>query len=791
MISQQFQRELEESLYIHKTLPLHRENSLEAEFPRKKVLRNRVLWGAADSAVPVHTGLGALQTARENGVRLLALTAPTRCDHWPEGASADGDYVNYGTSRIRFSFAKEDWRCYHRLRFQVRPRVGGARRFYLDVNIASEGETPVPDAYRREGHHSVDLVPNEWNECYWEFAAMGRDAVTMLEFSIPSIGGDACLGPQMAFDFGNIVLERVEKPELEHGWQCERGRITYSTVGYFPQGRKTAVANLEANHFELVDAQTNAVAYAGDVRVEQNARGGFSVLDFTAYTKPGRYYLRAGAAETQPFYIGAGLAEESVWRAVNFLFGERCGAPVCGRHGTCHFDVIAEHNGVKMPYAGGWHDAGDVSQQTLQSAEVVHALLETATHCAGAPQLRTRLLEEAEWGLDFVLRTRFGDGWRATSAGLVRFSDGLIGNRDDVTARVYDSAYENFVFAGVEAYAADSFAQQDAGLAWGSLQAAKEDFAFAKAKFAKTGVEHLQMYEHTYNCGLSQYYAALVWAASCLYKASGDECYAADARLGAEKLLACQELGGAGLPFTGFFYRDETHRTIVHFNHQSREQQFAQALTALYATQPTAAQAPRWRAAMRRYGDYLLAIAPNTAPYGMMPAGVHRLDEPGDEALFPYLHLLSDYKRERPNYAAQLAAGTPVGDEHVVRNFPVWFSFRGNTAVLLAMGKSASLLGHALGDDALLQLGREQLYWMWGKNPFGQSLIYGSGTRYGSQYAPMCGELAGEMPVGVETLENEDVPYWPQTNNATYKEVWTSSVGRWLWLAADYTESAE
>lgn len=114
----------------------------------------------------------------------------------------------------------------------------------------------------------------------------------------------------------------------------------------------------------------------------------------------------------------------------------------------------------------------------------------------------------------------------------------------------------------------------------------------------------------------------------------------------------------------------------------------------------------------------------------MMPAGIHRLDEPEDAALFPYLHLLSDYASEKPNYAAQLAAGTPVADGYVLRNFPVWFSFRGNTAVLLSMGKSASLLGHALKDDALLQLGREQLYWMWGKNPFGQSLIYGAGTRF-------------------------------------------------------------
>ena len=786
MITQQFQRELEDTLYIHRTLPLHRENSLEAEFPTKKVLQSRTLWGTSGSEMPLHIGLGTAACVQTDMGNLLRVSAPTRTNYWPEGAPADGDYVNYGASRARFLFDREDWRGYNRLHFFVRPCVGGARLLYMDVNIASDGETPVPDPYWREGHHTVDLVPNEWNECYWEFAAMGRDAVTMLEFSIPAIGGDACMGHVMAFDFCNIVLEQVEKPEIEHGWQCERGRITYSTVGYFPQGAKTAVGNLCAERFELVEAQTGRVVYTGPVQAQANARGSFSVLDFSEYQTPGSYYLRAGEARTKPFWIGEGLAEENVWRAINFLFGERCGAPVCGRHGACHFDVIAEHGGVKLPYAGGWHDAGDVSQQTLQSAEVVHALLETAAQYTASPALHARLLEEAEWGLDFVLRTRFGDGWRATSAGLVRFSNGRIGDMDDVAARVYDHSYENFVFAGVEAYAASAFAQSDPGLAWGSLNAAREDFAFACQKFAETGVEHVQMYEHTYSCGLSQYYAAIVWAASCLYKASGEETYAEQARLWAEKLLTCQETGAAGIPFTGFFYRDEQHRAIVHFNHQSREHQFAQALTMLCETQPEAGQAPRWREAMRRYGDYLLAIAPNTAPYGMLPAGVHRLDEPEDAALFPYLHLLSDYGAEKANYAAQLAAGTPVGDAHVLRNFPVWFSFRGNTAVLLSMGKSASLLGHALQDEALLQIGREQLYWMWGKNPFGQSLIYGSGTRYCRQYAAMCGELAGEMPVGVETLGNEDIPYWPQTNNATYKEVWTSSVSRWLWLAADF-----
>ena len=35
------------------------------------------------------------------------------------------------------------------------------------------------------------------------------------------------------------------------------------------------------------------------------------------------------------------------------------------------------------------------------------------------------------------------------------------------------------------------------------------------------------------------------------------------------------------------------------------------------------------------------------------------------------------------------------------------------------------------------------------------------------------------------TYGNEDVPYWPQNNNATFREVWVGSASRWLMLCAD------
>ena len=101
------------------------------------------------------------------------------------------------------------------------------------------------------------------------------------------------------------------------------------------------------------------------------------------------------------------------------------------------------------------------------------------------------------------------------------------------------------------------------------------------------------------------------------------------------------------------------------------------------------------------------------------------------------------------------------------------------------MGKGAAIAGRYFEDGELKEIAREQLYWMSGKNPFCQSLIYGEGSRYAQQDANYPGEMTGEMPVGVETLENEDEPYWPSGNNATYKEVWLTPAGRWLSVVAD------
>jgi hypothetical protein len=398
--------------------------------------------------------------------------------------------------------------------------------------------------------------------------------------------------------------------------------------------------------------------------------------------------------------------------------------------------------------------------------------------------LRARLDEEARWGLDFVLRTRLEDGYRATGLGILRYTDNRLGTNDDEVARVHNRSFDNFLMAGVEAVAGFRYRNEDRDFAWKMQNAAKEDFTFAIERFREIGFEPGVKMEHTFNASLSQFWAVIAWSASELLRATGDEYYASIASQYAALLLTCQETGGAKLPFSGFFYREPEKRTIVHFNHQSRDHIFAQTLISLLQTQPNAPERADWETALRRLGDYYITMAEYAEPYGMLPSGVHRYDEFEDSETFSYLHVYTTYEKDRENYREQLKSAKRLDENHCLRQFPIWFSFRGNCAVHLSSGAGAGMIGNYFNDAKLKEIANDQLNFVFGQNPFGQSLMYGAGNNYAQQYAYLAGELTGELPVGIQTRGNEDVPYWPMSNNATYKEIWTSSVGRWLLLAA-------
>ena len=777
-MKESFQKQLAESGYLHKLLKPDFSKTAESRLMQKRVTNGISLSGSGK--IPHWTKEGPGEITQEN--RILKITAPARIE--PEKPMPH--YTGYGNMKAKLQINGEDWTRYHRITCQIRPDWPGYHAAYVTLHLKNEGKIKVPDRYDREGHHTLNLNNGKWNTCVWELPDLPRDKVTEFAVSINLAGTEPGGSNEFIVEVKDIRLDQEENPDISLGWQGSPEMVSYSTTGYWQKGSKTAVAQTDKGSFRLVSSESGETALSGALKPIKNEKGIFGLMDFSKVEKPGQYYLVINdRVKSGCFDIREHVMEEAAWKVLNFIYSERCGFPVGGGHSSCHGDILATHNGLSMVYSGGWHDAGDLSQQTLQTGEVAQALFELAAAVKGDTLLSQRLLEEACWGLDFVLRSRFGDGFRAFSVGISRWTNGLIGDYDGETVRCHNRSFDNFLLSGVEAFAAEQLQTENPGLSWVCLNAAEEDYGFARERYDQVGMENCIQMEHTYNASLSQYYAVMAWSSALIYRQTGERYYAREAETCINCMLNCQDTGEAGLPFTGFFYRDETKKHIVHFNHQAREHLFMQALDAVCRSLKGNAHLAHWEQAMKRYGSYVKAMYAYSTPYGMLPAGLHRYDEVQDRKTFALLHLATSYEAEKENYKEQLKAGIPIDKFHCVRQFPVWFSFRGNEAVLLSSGKGAAICGRYLDDRRLMEIAREQMYFTAGKNPFSQSLIFGEGENYAQQYAAHNGTQAGQIPVGIQTRGNEDVPYWPMANNATYKEVWMTSAGHWIRLLAD------
>ena len=72
-----------------------------------------------------------------------------------------------------------------------------------------------------------------------------------------------------------------------------------------------------------------------------------------------------------------------------------------------------------------------------------------------------------------------------------------------------------------------------------------------------------------------------------------------------------------------------------------------------------------------------------------------------------------------------------------------------------------------LSDREALALAERQLQWVVGSNPFAQSLLFGEGYDWTNEYCVQPGQTVGQLPVGIQSYFNEDIPYWPQICTAT------------------------
>src|SRR5690606_16065016 len=307
---------------------------------------------------------------------------------------------------LRRRFNGEDWSGYNRLSIWVRPQVRGLPMLPLQIVMHNAGAEKVPDDYYREGIHYVTLENGGWQQVVWEIEPLARDSVTLLEIGYWMNKRLAAPADSVAFEIGRIELQRVQ-PDHHTGWNVAPGRIAYSHTGYASHLPKTGIASdLTASNFQVVRVNDNAwgpVVLDKPVEQVKSRLGSFQVMDFSSIREPGRYVLRAGGRTTRAFSIGNDVWKGTIWKSLNFLYGNRCGFAVPGSHVVDHLDWFATHGDQRITMSGGWHDAGDLSQGIINTGELTYALFALAERLkerGDDPELLARVLEEARWGLD-------------------------------------------------------------------------------------------------------------------------------------------------------------------------------------------------------------------------------------------------------------------------------------------------------------------------------------------------------------------------------------------------------
>jgi len=775
--------------------------SAASRWLKKKVTAGRVLddmtspthWTAFTTGAPEVVDARATQKATEqsravaeitfsrersrDGGQTLHMSMPTRLEG-PGPKSGRG----WGSAGVRRQFEGEDWREFNRISLWIYPDCPGFNVVALELRLYNGGVEKLPALFGQEGETTVVVRNHEWNHVVWEIANVARDKVTQFEVSCLMSGNEPEAASSVAYDFDRLELERVD-PDYVEGWGVWPGRISYSHTGYQSGATKSAVATgLKTREFHLIDAATGKIVLTKAIQTVRTHLGEFQVMEFTGVRRNGSYLLRAGDATTGPFRIDPDVWRETILKALNFLHAERCGMAIPGVHGVCHRDWTVVHGDQRIVINGGWHDAGDLTQGLGNTAEIVYGLFSLAERLQTRgedPGLAERVLNEARWGLDWILKTSFGDGFRNQGSVSSRWTDGILGTSDDLTSTARNSPMGNFTASASEAIAARVLEGSDPRLATYALKMAEADWRFACDGLLATNVTNSkELWRGTFDSENVEHEVASVGvlASVDLWQATGNQLYADEAIALAKIILDSQERKRPNwdVPLLGFFYTGPGKDRILHYCHRGREQGPTVALSRLCDAFPNHPDWMKWYSAVALYSEYLKTVAKYTEPYGVMPASIYQAEE---------YQTVPETRRE--SFRKQVLQGIALGAGHYLRLFPVWMDYRGHFGTILPQAQALINAAHLRGDLESATLAQHQAEWIVGRNPFSQSTMYGEGNDFPPLYAPFPGDVVGALPVGIQTRGESDVPYWPVQSTWTYKEVWGHPVGRWIWLMRD------
>ncbi|HAS6740396.1 TPA: chitobiase [Vibrio parahaemolyticus] len=331
-------------------------------------------------------------------------------------------------------------------------------------------------------------------------------------------------------------------------------------IGYERLGPKKAIIQTEQPHLSSYTAQlicatseqtvaTFAVEEQG--KVANWHQGYFYLIDFSSFTDSGDYFLQVEDSRSSYFTVGEHiLLNQTLSDVIHYFKSQRCG----GVFDQQDRQVPVLNANQTVDVHGGWYDAsGDVSKylshlsyanylNPQQTPMVVWNILKGLSLLEGSEDIaaftRTRLIEEALFGADFLVRMQNEKGF---------FYMTVFDKWSKDTAQREICAYETQLGHKFDDYQAGF--RQGGGVTIAALAAASRLGVHGKydqqkyRNAAENGYWHLKEHNTQYlNDGeenIIDEYCALL-ASVELFKATKETRYLEESRLWAQRLVARQ-----------------------------------------------------------------------------------------------------------------------------------------------------------------------------------------------------------------------------------------------------------
>ncbi|EIY7832302.1 glycoside hydrolase family 9 protein [Vibrio parahaemolyticus] len=331
-------------------------------------------------------------------------------------------------------------------------------------------------------------------------------------------------------------------------------------IGYERLGPKKAIIQTEQPHLSSYTAQlicatseqtvaTFAVEEQG--KVANWHQGYFYLIDFSSFTVSGDYFLQVEDSRSSSFTVGEHiLLNQTLSDVIHYFKSQRCG----GVFDQQDRQVPVLNANQTVDVHGGWYDAsGDVSKylshlsyanylNPQQTPMVVWNILKGLSLLEGSEDIaaftRTRLIEEALFGADFLVRMQNEKGF---------FYMTVFDKWSKDTAQREICAYETQLGHKFDDYQAGF--RQGGGVAIAALAAASRlgvHGEYDQQKYrnaAENGYWHLKEHNTQYlndsEENIIDEYCALL-ASVELFKATKETRYLEESRLWAQRLVARQ-----------------------------------------------------------------------------------------------------------------------------------------------------------------------------------------------------------------------------------------------------------